>query len=331
MYLIWGESMYQAVRAGNCFASVCKTGGSGYIHSIFDKTINIDLKERNAGVSLFTLARSDVDETPATLVTSMQSNESWYHIGAKVGDTITFTSSAVYLGKIKLIDGISNATIWQAKTSSVLQELPSLTYEEIKLRCDKVALFVKTNGKNQSVYPLITRFSEIFDRSYMYDTDPFLQQFLHGVLTLHNAFSCTSGNFQSISDFDLAAKMLLGLGDGLTPSGDDFLAGLLFAVHFVQKVFARKCDVLPIIIHAMCENMEERTNRISRHFLRCAADGQWGRVTEDFMVALFKSSAQHNDELYRTVDKKLSYGATSGMDEIFGIMFGVCEAVKIFK
>lgn len=323
--------MYRAVKLGNSFASICNSGGLGYVHSIFDKTINIDLKEQNADVSLYTLARSDVDETPFTLVTSMQNNESWHHIGIKIGDPIIFTPNAVYSGEIILVDGISNAAIWHTAASTVLRDLPRLTYEEIMMRCNEAVLFVKTIGKKQGTYPLVTRFSQIIDQRFIYEDDPFLQQFLQGVSTLHRAISCTSDNLQSKNDFDLAVKMLLGLGYGLTPSGDDFLAGLLFAMYFVQMVFARNCDVLPMISHSVCENMAERTNQISRHFLRCAAEGQWGRVTEDFMTALFRCTEQQNEELYRIVEKKLSYGATSGMDEIFGIMFGICETVRYFE
>lgn len=323
--------MYRAVKVGNRFALISNTGVTGYIHSIFDKTINIDIKERNANFSLLTLARSDVDEGPSILVTSMQNNESWHRIGAKIGDPVIFTSNAVYLSNIKLVEDISNATVWRAATGSVLQGLQCLPYEEIKLRCDEVALFIKINGKNQGVYPLVTRFSDIIHGKLTCDDDPFIHRFLQGVLTLHNALSRTSGNLQETNDFDSAVKMLLGLGDGLTPSGDDFLAGLLFAMHFAQTVFARKHDALPPLAHVVCENMAERTNEISQHFLHCAAEGQWGRTTEEFMIALFGQTAQHNEELHRALNRKLSYGATSGMDEIFGIMFGFVEMIEFFR
>jgi len=120
----------------------------------------------------------------------------------------------------------------------------------------------------------------------------------------------------------------LGLGDGLTPSGDDFLAGMLFAIHFAQMVYARKCELLPNIVNSVLQNMTTRTNQISRHFLHYASEGLWGRATEQFMTALF---GFNDDVLYCAVKEKMAYGATSGIDEMSGIMSGLCEFIRIFE
>jgi hypothetical protein len=74
--------------------------------------------------------------------------------------------------------------------------------------------------------------------------------------------------------------------------------------------------------------MAMKTNEISQHFLRYACEGLWGRATERFMLALFGN----DDAALRTaVKEKMTYGATSGMDEISGMMFGLRETVKLFE
>lgn len=130
---------------------------------------------------------------------------------------------------------------------------------------------------------------------------------------------------ESIVHFDVVN--LLGLGDGLTPSGDDFLAGMLFAMYFVRMVYKWETDLLSAITDAILQNLTAKTNQISGHFLRYACEGLWGRATERFMLALFEND---DDMLYKTIMEKASYGATSGIDEIQGIMFGLRETVRLY-
>lgn len=137
----------------------------------------------------------------------------------------------------------------------------------------------------------------------------------------------TINKFEVESLDNLDVTNLLGWGMGLTPSGDDFLAGLLFAMYFAQIVYGRKCDMLPVIAHSVLQNMVAKTNQISRHFLRHAAEGLWGRATERFMLALFGND---DNALYKAILEKEAFGATSGIDEIQGIMFGLYEAVRLF-
>ena len=131
---------------------------------------------------------------------------------------------------------------------------------------------------------------------------------------------------ESLDHLDVTS--FLGWGMGLTPSGDDFLAGLLSATYFAQIVYGRKCDMLSAIVDTVLQNMAAKTNQISRHFLRYAAEGLWGRATERFMLAFYG-----NDDiaLDNAIQEKASFGATSGIDEIQGIMFGLYEAVRLFR
>jgi hypothetical protein len=141
-----------------------------------------------------------------------------------------------------------------------------------------------------------------------------------------NRISTNTFKIGSLDNLDVTN--LLGCGMGLTPSGDDFLAGLLFAIYFSQKVYNRKFDMLPVIVHSVLQNMAAKTNQISRHFLRYATEGLWGRSSERFMLAMFSND---NTTLYNAIHEKAAYGATSGIDEIQGIMFGLYEVVRLFE
>src|SRR5690606_34858462 len=64
-------------------------------------------------------------------------------------------------------------------------------------------------------------------------------------------------------------EQLLGLGPGLTPSGDDFLAGALAALYGVG---AR--DHVQLLWSKLEPCLSSATNEISAAHLRCAASGQ---------------------------------------------------------
>ena len=105
---------------------------------------------------------------------------------------------------------------------------------------------------------------------------------------------------------------LLGLGIGLTPSGDDFLCGFLAGLAWAGAWEHPLCISLRrgISLHL------SDTNVISAAFLRCAADG-------NFSVPLlqFLSAVHHPAALARAAEALAQVGHSSGMDSLAGLHF----------
>ena len=123
-----------------------------------------------------------------------------------------------------------------------------------------------------------------------------------------------------LCDFDPAD--FIGAGVGLTPSGDDFLAGILHGIHFLENLYGKKHPYLPRLEDSIRRNLR-RTGSISRHFLRYALQGEWGRCTENVLVAFVSGD---KNRLYDTANAKLAWGASSGADELRGCLFGIRES-----
>ena len=269
--------MSSAVLKGNAFASTCKNGAYGKVHSVFDKAINIQVYEED---QLLTVVCEDVDIMSACCVAAAPSG-SWEK-AAKAGDKVLFTPGTVYVENIPIVGNIYAARLWENLSSGEIFALGKPTYAGILAACKVVETYLDKAGK----------------------TDTF--------------------RIFQLSDFNPVD--FIGLGNGLTPSGDDFLAGMLYGVHFFQILYGKSCLWLPKIRGIISQNFH-RTGTISRHFLRYAIKGEWGRNTEDFLVALVNSE---RETLYKTVDRKLSYGASSGADELRGCLFGIREALMDF-
>ena len=133
----------------------------------------------------------------------------------------------------------------------------------------------------------------------------------------------SSIDFPDINISNLDPLALIGLGNGLTPSGDDFLSGLLHGLHFMEILFGIK--FLPLSNIALnISGQLFRTGSISQHFLRYALKAQWGLNIENFLLALILGD---KEALIKSTDKKLRTGASSGYDEIMGCIYGIKQYI----
>ncbi|HBA60394.1 MAG TPA: hypothetical protein DCZ92_06185 [Elusimicrobia bacterium] len=116
-------------------------------------------------------------------------------------------------------------------------------------------------------------------------------------------------------------KTIRGLGLGLTPSGDDFLAGMLAGLHFARAAlrFDTGARIEEIFFHA------EGGNLISNTFLRASYEGKVNAKVRRLMVALSSGSSR---ELRAAAEAALQSGHTSGADFCSGLVFSLQNAFK---
>ena len=105
------------------------------------------------------------------------------------------------------------------------------------------------------------------------------------------------------------AQMLIGLGPGLTPSGDDYLGGVLIALH----AFERRPQALGL--WRWLEPRLKRTSAISAAHLAAAAAGEGHEALHACLHALASRSADWR----RTLDQVATVGHVSGWDALAGI------------
>jgi hypothetical protein len=113
---------------------------------------------------------------------------------------------------------------------------------------------------------------------------------------------------------------LIGLGPGLTPSGDDMLLGLFAALWAFKKTGIEKFNHLLETFPACIEQLKARTSYISWNYLFYASQGQFSEPVLKLLYALF---CENKKEITNTAQKLKSYGAWSGSDIIYGIKKGL--------
>lgn len=118
------------------------------------------------------------------------------------------------------------------------------------------------------------------------------------------------GNSRNLRD-DLEIAGLIGLGPGLTPSGDDLLGGAFVALASLGRDRTR--DVL----WNACRTHLERTGEISAAHLRCAARGYAASALHDAIHAVMRGRA---DLVTPAIAALSRIGHSSGRDAFAGAL-----------
>ncbi len=130
---------------------------------------------------------------------------------------------------------------------------------------------------------------------------------------------------QDLAAFEAAALRVLGLGHGLTPSGDDLLGGILFTlVHAPTLSNAAWRSAMPGLRARIRRAAESATNPISAALLDDLMRGSSYRVLHEVFDA-FQSGEP--GRITEAVDRLLRLGASSGGDMLAGVFLAlqICE------
>jgi len=111
-------------------------------------------------------------------------------------------------------------------------------------------------------------------------------------------------------------KALVGLGEGLTPAGDDFLVGLLAVLHVTGFL---PCRATSPVREQFCECVRLGTSQLSGEFLRCAFEGHFA---EPLVMLVRVLCAPGTDAWSAHAATLATVGHSSGVDAMVGIALG---------
>jgi hypothetical protein len=119
---------------------------------------------------------------------------------------------------------------------------------------------------------------------------------------------CTSNLPSSLT----AAQKLAGFGIGLTPSGDDFLMGAIYAAWIIHPL-----DIASILAQKVADVAAPLTTSLSGAWLRSAGRGEAGRLWHEFFEAFVSTDTARTQE---TMSNIMAVGETSGADALAGFV-----------
>ncbi|MEO5696656.1 MAG: DUF2877 domain-containing protein [Burkholderiaceae bacterium] len=261
------------------------------VHSVFDRVVNLEPTDGG----LFTLAARELDNAPNTAIVDIASFSA---TGIAVGDPVAVVDDELHIGDATVVQP-ATASPWQASLPGYAGASDRLLTQ---LRCARSHLArneLRSGLAGQGADPG-TFASEIVAALRQRSSS-----LLEALAQARAADACRH------------AISLIGLGPGLTPSGDDFLVGLLAVLNVADSPCHGWLDrAAPVLLHAA----GQATNAISLAALAAAADGRVRASIAALIDALLHGTP---DSLVPPLRVVLEIGATSGADIVAGILAGL--------
>ena len=147
-------------------------------------------------------------------------------------------------------------------------------------------------------------------------SSPFVNAAMNPIAAIARA--CRNGDLTRAIE---SSRALIGLGQGLTPSGDDFIGGMLFAVRYLKDSFPGSIDWNQATIDDLLASARDETNAISYTILCDHAAGQSIDALHDLLNTLLIE--KKSDELVALAQRVVNLGNTSGWDMLAGALTGM--------
>lgn len=279
---------------GGVFADFATAGSHvGSIHSVFDRVVNIEFAGLSTFDTMLSIGAADVPITSALLVVHTEPGFSWLQQGIRAGNSVTVKGGVIHIGNFLISMG--QATLWRPERRLFEGGCDARRINEIikALPGHHTTAMQRLNAALLGGAPIRSDAMECA----LWEGVVKLKKYLHGIGEPHEAVGS-----------------LAGLGDGLTPTGDDVLAGALYGL-FCLNSLERARPLADAVKHAM-----KATNRISRHFLAYAAEGIWGKREQSFLFSLFQPDSE---DYVKQAIAFAEVGASSGIDQMLGMLLSL--------
>lgn len=263
----------------------------GRVHSVFRRVVNFAGPDGR----LFALTAPGVPCAPNSLVAASapKDERSWSALGLEAGDPLRLTV------------GVGQALLYRP----LIHCLPELAapFAGRGKKDDALRIAVAAAARSSAASPLAT------ETPFAAAAQPHLRQLTEVVESAAMGAPLDEGRLAS------AARGLIGLGPGLTPSGDDLLAGFMvaFAVVCAAQGYAELAleQVNPVILRQAVG----RTTEVSLESLRCAALGEGNELVDELLAAILAGDTERSAAAAAQLAR---IGATSGQDQLLGIRLG---------
>ncbi|MGC5325200.1 DUF2877 domain-containing protein [Brevibacillus sp. SYSU BS000544] len=268
----------------------------GFVHSTFDRTINIHCL---SNAELYTVACRQIDNGPNTLVTDVIS---FSGMDIAAGDIVYVENDRLCIEN-KMAITIEHAKKWQSIVPAYPADIAVLR-KNLAFAKEYIELHGAHGGMKR---PLQTK--NLFEE----ETSKMLEERSRLLLL-------ELSNDRMIEAIRHAVG-LIGLGPGLTPSGDDFLVGLLTTLTMpnypvkIESTFGE----------AIVQSAQQLTNEISFMAIKKASTGE---VRESIIALLHALTCGSQEESILSLATVLNIGSSSGTDIALGIVSGLEISAK---
>lgn len=266
----------------------------GYVHSRFSNGFNIKM-----GDSLVFIGNTKNGLLPFGI--HLQEGDIFRAVSSvKNGEPVLWNSTTNSIEFSELVISLE-------KGKSFKNELMTLTSREIfNNRFERFCLQLKQienrTGLDVSIDEFINRYEAAGEKNW------------HGVeLYVMKLMEAAMSDDETL--IEEALRYFLGRGQGLTPSGDDMIVGLLAVdavSSFLSNSFYQKISQLI--------EVESVTTDVAKEYLRYALKQEYSSTISNMVNTLVGENTSNFDKVFHDL---IGVGHSSGLDTAFGILIGM--------
>ncbi len=312
----------------------------GSLHSVFDSSCNLLVPGRDGRDELVTLlsAKRPMAKNAVRIDGELSFRRLFNRLNLQIGDRVILSSGALYMDAR---DQALEVNLQQAGSWDPKPALPKavIGFDRLNWLLELLKRFLRTNEQGYGIVTVLTRLVKRFpdlvgllpedveERAELSFVEDRLENYLDAYI--HALRGDKTGDLSQL------AGKIIGFGQGLTPSMDDFLSGLMVTILYGAGLIGCKATQVVNVNVATTRNNGEKTTIVSAEMLRHAAIGQVNEFLRDIMVFMFDPESrtvhEKQDETFKDLlEKEKSIGASSGLDTLYGVLVGCCIC-KILK
>jgi hypothetical protein len=288
--------MFSGLQRGILAARILQNGATGRVLAVFERSIYIDLAD-----GIVCIGGVGLTASPLTLISTAPETMNWRASGIRVNDQVSMSSDILNIGArfgFRLLE-----------TRDWLPDPPRIGWNPVNLARGLVAFRNACTGyvPNEGL------------GCFIYQRPDFLVCNVYAKRAQEPIEKLTHWAFEAIRFPDRAGPVdrhlitpLLGLGPGLTPSGDDFVGGMMIGLCSLgETTLCRNLWVAsqPLAIAA--------GNPIALAHLAAASEGLANIALHQTLVAIIEGQIECLCTLRTAIDR---VGHTSGWDGMAGVV-----------
>ena len=306
----------EAITIGSAAAKLInKEGMIGKICGVFNRTANI-LSGDN---ELLTLARNDVCNGPVTILLDIPASINIPALGFEMEAEVVKSGEVIHIRGSNVIINLGQATLWKAGRQLKM----SLPIKDIMRNCDVAKDIGRKYGKRGGISGLLVHYDALVKGETIDEQglNLYSRHALPRITTLIKAVQT-----RNPGDVNISVKGLIGLGPGLTPSGDDMLMGFMSSLLLVTEVLDGDIACIRELNQVIISTVDGRTSLLSRKSLEYAALGEIPELTHNLIAAI---AAGTEEQVEKAAFPLLTVGHCSGTDMLLGILLGFHVALNM--
>ncbi|WON76247.1 DUF2877 domain-containing protein [Serratia sp. UGAL515B_01] len=255
----------------------------GHVEQVFDRAVNLFVPEQKM---LYALLSDGYDNAPNSCRIALKHCEKVF----SPGEPVQFLTDGIEIGQNKWID-LSRCHLWQCSEKYLFEE--SITH---------INWFKWSQWINQHALSGNSLFDYLGDNIFYQEMARLLQSNRCALL------KAISRN----ENIDKEINALIGLGIGLTPSGDDYLVGLCSILMLSGNPLRKYREIFLTALN----KAKEKTTLLSAITLEEAINQRYRQVIGELIEKIVQDDS---DLIIHTINEIKKVGSSSGCDMLFGM------------